>query len=306
MHRTPAFLLCLAALTATGARAQSPAPAVTWQDLQTSQAWATEQLRKSPRRHQWVEIALGGRTLKALLTYPPTEHPAPVVLVLHEVFGLTDSTLATADAIAAMGYPTLAPDMLSGFAPDGGGSSGFPSTRAAGNFMTLLPDDTVNATLNAWSDYAARLPGSDGSMAVVGLSWGGGAAFRYAASGVHRDHLRAVYVFYDVGPPAVTQGPEKFDKDAAAVSLDRLDVPVHGFYPQRDTRVMASLQRTRDAMTAAGKPFDAVVYPGAEHAYMRLGAAPGDGNPANAAALKASLARLQTSLAALPGQEARK
>ncbi|MRW92085.1 hypothetical protein GJ699_18990 [Duganella sp. FT80W] len=287
MKRIIALLLCLAALAASNAGAQSPAQSAT-----------TEKLRSSPQRHEWIEIALGSRRLKAMLITPQTKPAGPVVLVLHEVFGLTDSTLATADEIAAMGYITLAPDMLSGFAPDGGGTSGFASTRLAGDFMTLLPDATVNATLNAWSDYAATLPGSNGKTAVVGLSWGGGAAFRYAASGVHRAGLQAVYVFYDVGPPAVTQGPDKFKPDAAPLSVDRIDVPVHGFYPERDTRVMASLRKTRDAMAAAGKRFDVVIYPGAEHAYLRVGAAPDDANPANAAAIKASYARLQALLAA--------
>lgn len=303
MRRLQAMVLSLAAVAGASAWCQTPATrqqAESWQDQQKTQAWATQALRGSPRRHEWVEIVHGARTLKAFVTYPQGQRNAPAVLVLHEVFGLTDSTLATADAISAMGYVTVTPDMLSGFAPDGGGTSAFPSTRLAGDFMTLLPDETINATLNAWSDYAARLPGSNRKIAIAGFSWGGGAAFRYAASAVHRPGLQAVFVFYDVGPPAVTQGPDRFAKNAPAVPLGRIDVPVYGFYPERDTRVMASLPPTKDAMAAAAKPFDAVVYPGAEHAYMRVGADPADRNPANAAALKASYARLEALLGALP------
>lgn len=298
------IVFCIAALAGSYALAQAPAPnpsarPETWQDQQKSQAWAAEKIRNSPRRHEWATISLGGRTLKAFVTYPERQRHAPVVLVLHEVFGLTDSTLATADAISAMGYVTVAPDMLSSFAPDGGGTSAFPTVRMAGDFMTVLPDETVDATLNAWTDYATHLPGTDGRLAVVGLSWGGGAAFRYAASSAHSRSLQAVFVFYDVGPPAVTQGPDKFGKNKPPVSVARIDVPVHGFYPDQDARVMASLPATKEAMAAAGKTFDAVVYPGAEHAYMRIGADPADGNPANAAAVKASLARLKALLGAL-------
>jgi carboxymethylenebutenolidase len=303
-------MLCIAALAGNyapaqaQAQAQAPAPdqqahPETWRDQQKSQAWATEKIGKSPRRHEWVQISLGGRTLEAFVTYPVGKRRAPAVLVLHEVFGLTDSTRATADAISAMGYVTVTPDMLSAFAPDGGGTSAFPSVRLAGDFMTVLPDETVNAALNAWADYAMRLPGTDGKIAIVGLSWGGGAAFRYAASAVHRRSLQAVFVFYDVGPPAFTQGPGRFGKNNPPVPVGNIDVPVHGFYPDQDGRVMASLPATKEAMAAAGKTFDAVVYPGAEHAYMRLGADPADRNPANAAAVKASLARLQTLLGAL-------
>ncbi len=75
-----------------------------------------------------------------------------------------------------------------------------------------------------------------------------------------------------------------------------INVPVYGFYPAKDTRVMNSLQATRDAMAAAGKKYDPVIYENAEHAFMRLGENPDDKNPANAAAVKASLARLQTLL----------
>jgi carboxymethylenebutenolidase len=304
MKKLIVLMLGIASFAGASTYGQTTAPGQSarpenWQEQQKSQAWATAKIRNSPRHHEWVQISLGGRTLKAFVTYPQGKRHAPAVLVLHEVFGLTDSTLATADAISAMGYVTVTPDMLSSFAPDGGGTSAFPTVHMTGDFMTVLPDDTVNATLNAWADYATRLPDTDGKLAVVGLSWGGGAAFRYAASADHRRNLQAVFVFYDVGPPAVTQGPDKFGKNKSPISVDRIDVPVHGFYPDQDARVMASLPATKDAMAAAGKTFDAVVYKGAEHAYMRVGEDPADRNPANAAAVKASMARLQALLGTL-------
>jgi len=126
-----------------------PGATQTWHDQQLAQAWATASLQHSPREHRWVTLALGRRTMKAFVTFPQGKPTGPAVLVLHEVFGLTDSTLATADQIAAMGHVTVAPDMLSGFAPDGGGTSAFPTSRVAGDFMTVLPNETVNANLAA-------------------------------------------------------------------------------------------------------------------------------------------------------------
>lgn len=76
----------------------------TWAVQQRSQAWATQKLDKSPRRSEWVKILNGSRTLKAFVIYPEVKRKVPVILVLHEVFGLTDSTRNTADEIAAMGY----------------------------------------------------------------------------------------------------------------------------------------------------------------------------------------------------------
>jgi len=112
-------LLC-AALTITGSPAspqqttapqgpQSPPPqrgGQGWASQQKSQAWATEKLAKSPRRSEWVTIPNGSRTLRAFVTYPEVKGKVQFVIVLHEVFGLPDSTRNTADEIAAMGYIT--------------------------------------------------------------------------------------------------------------------------------------------------------------------------------------------------------
>jgi carboxymethylenebutenolidase len=288
------------AVFAPAAVSQAPQPGAnqggatqTWADQQKSQAWATQKLDESPRRQVWVKLSAAGRTRKAWVVYPQAKGKVPVVLVLHEVFGLTDSTRNTADQVAAMGYIAITPDMLSGFGPDGGDISSFPSSRTASQTMTGLEDEVVNANLRDWVEFGKKLPRSNGKLAVVGLSWGGGAAFRYATT-QPRD-VKAVFVFYDVGPPAVTQGPKR-ELGLSSYPVDKINVPVYGFYPDKDTRVMLSLQATKNAMAAAGKTFEPVIYQGAEHAYMRMGEDPANANAANAAAVKASLARLQTLL----------
>ncbi len=290
------LLLCAALVLARqSAFAQAPQPGATqtWADQQRSQAWATHKLEKSPRHQEWVQISSEGRTLKAWVDYPEVKGKAPVVLVLHEVFGLTDSTRNTADQIAAMGYIAITPDMLSGLGPEGGGVSSFPSSRAASQTMTGMEDDVVNKALNAWVEYGIKLPRSNGKLAIVGLSWGGGAAFRYATT--QPKDVKAVFVFYDVGPPAVTQGSQR-EMGLNSYPVDRINVPVYGFYPTNDTRVMNSLQATKDVMAAASKKYDPVIYEGADHAFMRVGEDPANGNPANAAAVKSSLTRLEKRL----------
>jgi carboxymethylenebutenolidase len=189
-----------------------------------------------------------------------------------------------------MGYIAITPDMVSGLGPNGGNIDSFPASRLASEYMTGMNDVLVNSRLDAWADYGTKLPGANGKLAIVGLSWGGGATFRYVTS-THRKDLKAVCVFYDVGPPAVIQGPSR-TKGLTNFPVDKISVPVYGFYPTKDTRVMASLQATKDAMAAAHKKYDVVTYQDAEHAYMRIGENPADTNPANAAAVKASLARL--------------
>lgn len=260
-----------------------------WSGQQTNQAWATEKLAKSPRRSEWVTILNGKRTLKAFVTYPDVKGKAPVVIVLHEVFGLTDSTRNTADEIAAMGYITIAADMLSGYGPNGGNVDSFEPPASASNTVTSLSDDAVNSDLNAWADYGAKLPSSNGKFAIVGLSWGGGAAFRYVTSTQRKD-LKTVCVFYDIGPPAETQ---HFAGAPATLSVDKISVPVYGFYGSTDTRPFVTLDATKAAMTAAGKRYNPVVYQGADHAFMRVGEDPNNKNSENVVAVQASLDRLK-------------
>jgi carboxymethylenebutenolidase len=267
-----------------------------WSTQQSRQKWATEKLARSPRRNEWASISKGKRTLKGWVDYPQVNGRVPVVLVVHEVFGLTDSTRNTADEIAAMGYIAITPDMLSGYGPTGGDVSTFEPPYSASDRLTNLSDEAVNSDLNAWADYAAKLPGSNGEFAIVGLSWGGGAAFRYVTA-QHRKDLKLICVFYDVGPPQQTQ--KYYTKDGAtppSMSVTEISVPVYGFYGSTDTRPIKTIQGTKDAMATAGKKYDPVVYEGADHAFMRVGEDPGDKNTANTAAVRASLDRLQNLL----------
>lgn len=94
-----------------------PPDTQTYAQQQMAQSWATRKIALSPLRHEWVTVRLGNRELKAFATYPQGKSTGPVVIVGHEVFGLTDSTKNTSDEIAQMGYVTLAPDFLSGLGP---------------------------------------------------------------------------------------------------------------------------------------------------------------------------------------------
>lgn len=286
MHWFGERLLCSSLLlSATFVTAQVPARRYpdTWAGQQASQSWAAEKLAHSSLNGEWVQVARGGRTLKGFVIQPKTNRKdkVPVVIVLHEVFGLTDSTRNTADEIAAMGYIAIVPDMLSGRGPNGGDVTSFPDSRVTSQALTSLSDETVNDDLNAWADYGRGLPASNGKFTVVGLSWGGGAAFRYAAS--TREDLKAVFVFYDVAPKADT--------------IAKIQVPVYGFYGSTDDRVMATLDATRAEMAAASKKYQPVVFQGADHAFMRLGEDPSNGNPNDTTACAASLIRLKNRLA---------
>src|SRR5208283_570902 len=228
-----------------------------------SQDWAKAVLNKSPRHQEWVKVTYGSRTVNAFVVYPEVSHKAPVVLLIHEIFGLTDWARSMADDIAAMGYIVIATDLLSGFGPNGGDTSAFPDMQSTTKAVSGLDPATVTADLNAAADYALKLPSANGKLAVTGFCWGGGQSFRFATN---RPDLSAAFVFY--GPPPA--------KDAMA----RIKAPVYGFFAGNDARIGAMIPDAIEQMKAARKPFEPVTYDGAGHGFMRAGEAP-DASDAN-------------------------
>src|SRR5438045_1560920 len=176
------------------------------------QDWAKAALAKSPRHGEWVTVKHGDRAVETFVAYPESKSKTPVVLVIHEIFGMTDWVQDLADQVAAAGYIAVAPDLLSGMGPNGGRSSSF-SGDAVREAVGKRKADQITADLNAVADYALKLPASSGKLFVAGFCWGGSQSFRFATN---RPDLAAAFVFYG-GPP---------EQDAMA----RIKVPVYGFY----------------------------------------------------------------------------
>src|SRR5450432_797075 len=221
-----------------------------------SQPWARERITKSPRHSEWVTLKHDGRNVETLVVYPETKDKRPVVIIIHEIFGLSDWAQELADEVAAAGYIAVAPDLLSGMAPNGGRTSDFPGDKVTEAVSHLNPDQ-VTADLNAAADYALKLPAASGKLFVGGFCWGGGQTFRFATN---RGDISAAFVFY--GPPPA--------KDA----MTRIKAPVYGFYAGADARIGATVPGTIADMKAAGKTYEPVTYDGAGHGFMRAGEAP--------------------------------
>jgi carboxymethylenebutenolidase len=228
-----------------------------------AQDWAKQKLEKSPRHGEWVQIKHDNRTVQSFVVYPETKQKAPVVIVIHEIFGMTDWVQTVADQLAASGYIAIAPDLLSGMGPNGGRSDSFQG-GAVREAIGKLDPNQITADLNAVADYAKKIPAANGKIAVSGFCWGGGQSFRFAAN---RKDLSAAFVFYGPGPADVTP----------------ITAPVYGFYAGEDARIGATIPDTQAAMKAAGKKYDPVTYAGAGHGFMRAGE-----DPANDAAAQAA------------------
>jgi carboxymethylenebutenolidase len=227
-----------------------------------AQDWARKAVDQSPRRREWVSIKQGGRSVESMVAHPQTRDKAPAMVVIHEIFGLTDWVENVTDEFAGAGYIAVAPDLLSGMAPNGGRTKDFPPAEgagfgAAGEAIMKLPPDQVTADLKAVVDYCKGLSTCNGKVCVVGFSWGGSQSFRLATN---CKDLSAAFVFYGGGP--------------AAEAIPSVQSPVYGFYGGTDARVNASIPQTQEQMKAAGKFFDPVTYEGAAHGFMRSGAQP--------------------------------
>jgi len=242
-----------------------------------AQDWAKARLDASPRHHEYVPLKHDGRTVQAFVVYPEVKDKAPVVILIHEIFGLTDWAKEMADELAGQGFIVVAPDLLSGSGPNGGGSDSFPSMDATTKAVSGLDPATVNADLDAAANYAKTIPASNGKLAVVGFCWGGGKSFAFAT---HRHDLSAAFVFYGPGPSDVTA----------------INAPVYGFYAGNDSRIGATIPATTAAMKAAHKTYEPITYDGAGHGFMRAGEDPTNTVPANKKAREESFARLVTLL----------
>jgi len=226
--------------------------------LVPSPNWTKEALERSPRHREWVNVKAGDRTVSAYVVYPEVKNKATAVVVIHEIFGMSDWVQLEADQLAAAGYIAIAPDLLSGMGAKGGGTGDFADNTSIGKAIRDLPPDQITSDLNAVADYVSKLPAANGKVTVAGFCWGGGQSFRFATN---RPSLAAAFVFY--GP-----GPESPDAIAA------IKAPVYGFYAGNDARIGATVPKTQELMKAAGKTYDVVTYEGAGHGFMRAGDAP--------------------------------
>lgn len=218
--------------------------------LPADAAGARARLASSPRHGEWVTYRSGADSIRAWLVYPQRKDNAPVVIVIHEIFGLTPWIRAVADQLAQEGYIAIAPDLLTMKGLPNATDS-VPSDLATAAIRTLTSAD-VQRYLDATASYAMALPSAQKKYGIVGFCWGGGASFEHA---VHSPSLAASVVYYGVSP--------------ATASLASIKAPVLGLYGGSDARVGATVPPADSAMKALGKTFIHYSYEGAGHGFLR-------------------------------------
>ncbi len=240
----------VAAATAGSDRAAAANAAPT---LPPGEDEARDRLNRSPRHGELATVDVGGTPVRVWVVYPERKEKAPAVIVIHEIYGLSDWVRAVADQLAAEGFIALAPDLLSGKGPNGGGTDAFPSRDAVTKAVSGLTRTEVMRRLNAVRTYAVRLPAANGKTASVGFCWGGSTSFAYA---VVQPALSAAVVYYGTAPADLS-------------TLAAIKAPVLGLYGGNDERVGATIPATVARMKALGKPYERHVFEGAGHGFLR-------------------------------------
>lgn len=228
----------------------------------TAQDWAKKKLDGSPRHQEWVKVKNGNREVSCFVVYPERKDKAPVVVLIHEIMGMSDWVESVADELAAEGIIAIAPDFLSGMGPGGGRTDSFADLQHIREAISGLSKDQVVGDLNAACDFAKTIPSANGKISVAGFCWGGGESFNFATA---RSDLTAAFVFYGTPP------------DSA--SMSGIHCPVYGFYGGNDNRVSSTVPAAKDQMKSAGKKYEPVIYDGAGHGFMRAGQQPDPQEP---------------------------
>ncbi len=210
-------------------------------------------LKQSPRHSEWVDIKVSGSpdVLKTFVVFPERKEKAPVVVVIHEIFGLSEWIRGVADQLAKEGFIAIAPDLLSGKAPNGGGTDEL-GDKATQVIRTLTPDDVI-LKLNAVREYGLKLPAASGRSAVVGYCWGGSTSFNYA---VRQPALNAAVVYYGSSP-------------ADAADYGKISAAVLGLYGEDDARVNQTIPTAETEMKKAGKVYEKHIFTAAGHGFLR-------------------------------------
>jgi carboxymethylenebutenolidase len=250
--------ISIASMIPTPSRSQTPPESTAVEvardpNLPASELSAKQALETSPRHGEFVDVAMAsGPPIRTWVVYPERKDKAGAVLIIHEIFGLSDWIRGVADQLARDGFIAVAPDLISGMGPGGGGTDSVASRDDLVKLIRGLTPEEAKARLDAVRAYATKLPAANGKVATIGFCWGGAASFAYAAS---LPAPNATVVYYGVSPDSAT--------------LTRVKAPVLGLYGGDDERVNATIEPARAALKKLGRSYDPHVFEGAGHGFLR-------------------------------------
>ena len=242
--------------TSTTSATASPVATATTLDksLPPAEEAAKAALEASPRHGEFVDIKIPGDNtpLRTYVVYPERKDKAGVVLLIHEIFGLSDWMRGVADQLAADGFIAVAPDLISGLGQGGGGTDSAASRDDVVKLVRGLSPEESAARIAAVRAWAVKIPSANGKLATLGFCWGGARSFEVAAAS---PPPTAAIVYYGSSPDSAT--------------LLKVEAPVFGFYGADDARVNATIEPATKALAARKKTFAMQTYKGAGHGFLR-------------------------------------
>jgi carboxymethylenebutenolidase len=208
-----------------------------------------------------VKVSVKDGTVPAYRAAPDRGGPFPTVLVVQEIFGVHEHIKDVCRRLAKLGYLAIAPEL---FARQGDVSKLTDIQEIFGKVVSKVPDAQVMADLDAAVEWAKKDGKGDTSrLGVTGFCWGGRITWLYAA---HNPNLKAGVAWYGrlSGAGKATELQPKYPIDLAR----DLKAPVLGLYGEKDAGIpVKDVEAMREALKAAGKPGEIVVYPDAPHAF---------------------------------------
>ena len=242
-----ALLLLLLAVPSLAAAAASKSK------LPPAEETAKAALESSPRHGEWVDVAYaGGVPLRSYVVYPERKDKAGVVIVIHEIYGLTDWIRGVADQLAADGFIAIAPDLVSGLGPGGGGTDSLASRDEVVKAVRSLTPDESAARLAAVRAWTSTVAAANGKVATIGFCWGGARSFAAAAAS---PPPQAAVVYYGSSPDSVL--------------IEKVTAPVQGHYGGDDARVNATIEPAKKSLGARKQSYEVNIYEGAGHGFLR-------------------------------------
>ncbi len=249
--RLSAALLLFAATAMSCKSGSHSAAARTEIGVAPAATTAATQIAESPRHGEFVMVpAPEGDSVRAWVVYPERKDKAPVVIVIHEIYGLSTWIRSVTDQLAAEGFIAIAPDLTSGKGVTDQSDANLQAVGPA--VIRALNSDEVQRRVSAIAAYGMALPAALPRYGVVGFCWGGSTVFTHAT--VSPD-VGAVVVYYGSAPAPAT---------AASVKA-----PILGLFGENDARVNATIPPIDSALKALGKRFESEIYPGAGHGFLR-------------------------------------
>ena len=241
--------------------------------LPASNLSAAARLAASPRHGEWVKVAFepgSADSLMAWVVYPSSREKAPVVVVVHEIFGLSTWVRGVADQVAADGFIAIAPDFLSRVR--GGPTSIELAGDSARRLIGQVNSTERNRIIVAAANWAMTQPAATQKYAVIGYCWGGQTTFMHSIHGGVTGFSGGV-AFYGLpyvsgGRPATATEPA-VPATLVADSLAKIRVPVMLLNGSKDARIAAAMPALDSMMKAMGKTYTGMNYEGAVHGFLR-------------------------------------